>query len=156
MVKAASYFIQRCLNFSSQWVVNVILYCEKIVVPHIVSPVSITGLVSFSGWGFLWEFSSTVRQMLGKLRPHPSPSIIGHHFTFFICYLSFPNVGLTPPPRYLQPKCPWVRCLYKEHGLWTRTLDRNKDGPAWNIWSAECQGHLQRRHKGHNQCQDIN
>ena len=36
------------------------------------------GRVSFPCWGFR-GFSSTVRQMSGKLRPHPSPDIIGYH-----------------------------------------------------------------------------
>ena len=46
---------------------------------HLVGPGSIPSQVSFPGWGFFQGFSSTVRQMLGKLRPHPSPNIIGHH-----------------------------------------------------------------------------
>ena len=37
------------------------------------------GRVSFSSWGFFRGFSSTVRQMSGKSRPHPSPDNIGHH-----------------------------------------------------------------------------
>ena len=52
---------------------------SNIVSSHLAGPGSIPGGVSFSDWGFLRGFSSSVRQMSGKLRPHLSPDIIGYH-----------------------------------------------------------------------------
>ena len=42
--------------------------------------------VSFPGWGFFRDFSSTVRQMSGKPRPQPSTDVISHrnHHQSFI------------------------------------------------------------------------
>ena len=51
----------------------------KIIASHLAGSGSIPDRVSFPGWGFLRGFSSTIRQMSGKLRPQPSPDIIGHH-----------------------------------------------------------------------------
>ena len=51
----------------------------NIVASHLAGPDSIPSRVSFCGWGFFRGFSSIVRQMSGKPRPHPSPDIIGHH-----------------------------------------------------------------------------
>ena len=50
----------------------------NIVASHLAGPGSIPDRVS-SGWGSFWGFSSSEKQMSGKLRPHPSPDIIGHH-----------------------------------------------------------------------------
>ena len=52
---------------------------DNIIASHLAGLGSIPGLVSFPGWGFFWGYSSTVRQMSGKLRPHPPLDIIGHH-----------------------------------------------------------------------------
>ena len=41
-------------------------------------PGSIPGRVSFPGWDFFQRFSSTVRQISGKLGPQISPAIISH------------------------------------------------------------------------------
>ena len=49
------------------------------VVPHLAGAGSIPVRVSFPSWGFFRIFSSTVRQMSGKLGSHPSPDIISHH-----------------------------------------------------------------------------
>ena len=51
----------------------------NIVASHLVGPSSILGRINFPGWDFFSFFSSTVRQMSGKLRLHPSPDFIGHH-----------------------------------------------------------------------------
>ena len=42
---------------------------------------------------------------------------ISFFLSFFICYLSFPNVGLTT-------KCPWPVACSGSNRLWTRRLDR--------------------------------
>ena len=52
---------------------------SNIIASHLAGPSSISGRVSFPGWDFFCGFPSTVRQMLGKLRPHSSLHIIGHH-----------------------------------------------------------------------------
>ena len=57
----------------------------NIVASHLVGLGSIPGRVSFPGWRFVWGFPSTVRQMSGNLRPHPSQIslaiiIIKNHF----------------------------------------------------------------------------
>ena len=51
----------------------------NIFASHLVGPASIPGRVNFPGWRFFWVFSSTVWQMSGKLRLHPSLDVIGYH-----------------------------------------------------------------------------
>ena len=51
----------------------------NIIASHLVGLGLTPDQVSFPNWGFFWGFSSTIRQMSGKLRPHLSPDIIGYH-----------------------------------------------------------------------------
>ena len=51
----------------------------NMVASHLAGLGSIPSQVNFPGWGFFWGFSSTIRQMSGKLGPQTSLEIIGHH-----------------------------------------------------------------------------
>ena len=61
----------------------------NIVASHIAGPGSISGGVSFPGWGSFLGFSSTVRQMSRKFRPYSSPDFIGHHNLFIRPQMTF-------------------------------------------------------------------
>ena len=52
---------------------------ENFVSSHLAGKDSIPNRASFPDLGFFCSFSSTVRQLSGKLRSHPSPDIIDHH-----------------------------------------------------------------------------
>ena len=58
----------------------------NIVASHLADPGSIPDRVNFPDWGFFRCFSSTVRQISGKLRPQPSPVIIDHHHKKIVHY----------------------------------------------------------------------
>ena len=52
---------------------------DNFVASQLAGPGSIPGRVSFPGWSVFRGFSSTVRHMSGKLRPHLSLDMTGHH-----------------------------------------------------------------------------
>ena len=56
---------------------------SNIVASHLAGAGLIPGWDRFPGWGFFQGFSSTVRQMMGKLRHHQSPDIIDHQTLLF-------------------------------------------------------------------------
>ena len=100
----------------------------NIVASHPANPCSIPGRVRVPGWGF----SSTVRQMSGKLRLHLSPDIIGHHnhhksfhtgANYLRCWRALKRIHTTRPRR--EPFC---------------FMALPFDTPAVNICSEHVQG----------------
>ena len=59
----------------------------------------------YSWLRFFWGFSSTVRQMSGKLSPHPSPDTIGHHNHHRSFHTGANDLRCR---RALKPKCTYV------------------------------------------------
>ena len=66
---------------------------------------------------------------------------------FFLFIYPPPIQDLHPPPRDLQPKCPWVRCQQVEQQSGDRNTTDTEGLVSLNMQSAKCQGHRRRQHR---------
>ena len=74
VVTYESFTVSAVRNLNPGWFIryiglHTVTYIQSLTYSHF----------SFSGWDFFWAFTSVVRQMSRKFRPHPLPDIISYH-----------------------------------------------------------------------------